>query len=312
MMDSPVEFSIILESYNLDEGSDPERFRAALDAAIAMMPEQGKAEILVADVSGSQELADMLAQQFPQVRRVAGSGLAYDGAKNLAARASSGRYVLFLDGDCLPAPGWHHRLLETLRTGEALACGGYTRYQGGFWAALMSIMDFGFLYPRRRRALKCYASNNCGFQRELLQQVPCPTGAMRCHCFQHAQILLRRGTPLQMVPEACVLHEMPPVLKERFRQGYDAVAACWADPELPEARWLRVGILSLPLFYAMKVLLDWKRVFIGYKDLNLSSWQAALSLPLFLIFRLIDAAGMARALTRGPTREAGSSDSNED
>ncbi len=301
-MDTPIEFSVIVESYTLGEGGGWDRFRASLSAATAMMPKDGSAEVLVAGVCGSPELEKMLAEEFPRVRRVAATGLGYDSAKVMAAQAASGRYLLFLDGDCIPDLGWHHRLLEVLRSGRAVACGGYSRYEGGFLAAVMSVMDFGFFYPRVTRELKCYASNNCGFLRETLEEVPMSEVDICCSCYYHAQRLLRCGTPVQLVPEARVLHEMQPIVRERSRQGYDVIAACWADPEIPEARWLRGGIFSLPLFYVARILFDWKRVCIGRKDLELASWQVVLSLPLFPLFRLLDVAGMVRAFTCGPTK----------
>lgn len=301
-VDTPIEFSVIVESYTLNEGGDWNRFHASLRAATVMMPKDGSAEVLVADVCGSPELKRMLAEEFPQVQCIVATGLGYDSAKVMAAQAASGRYLLFLDGDCIPGTGWHYRLLEVLRSGRAVACGGYSRYEGGFLAAMMSVMDFGFFYPRVTRELKCYASNNCGFLRETLEEVPMSEVDIRCSCYYHAQRLLRRGTPVQLVPEAQVLHEMQPIVRERSRQGYDVIAACWVDPEVPEARWLRWGILSLPLFYAVSVLFDWKRICIGRKDLELAPWQVVLSLPLFPIFRLLDAAGMVRAFTRGPTK----------
>ncbi len=153
-------------------------------------------------------------------------GLDYDGAKQKAAASARGVYVLFLDGDCLPAPGWLDHHLSPLRRGEAQATGGFTRYDGGYMAAVATVLDFGFLLPRGRRVLGCYASNNCGFKRDLLADVPIPAGPMRCRCFAHAQTLLRHGTPVTMVPEAAVRHEVQPFFRERYRQGYDAVAAC--------------------------------------------------------------------------------------
>src|SRR5207253_1661749 len=76
--------------------------------------------------------------------------------------------------------------------------------------------------------------------------VPLPDGPMRCRCFAHAQKLLRRGTPVRMVPTARVRHERQPFLRERIRQGSDVVAACWVDPELRQVRWLRLGPLAAP------------------------------------------------------------------
>jgi glycosyltransferase involved in cell wall biosynthesis len=299
-METEVEFSIIVETYNFEEGSDWERLRATLRAATAILPTDGTGEMIVADACGVPQLQEMLASQFPHARRCAAVGIGYDGAKAAAARVASGRYLLFLDGDCIPQPEWHHRLLAPLRSGDAVACGGFTRYEGGFLAAVFSVMDFGFLYPRVARALGCYTSNNCAFLRAtLVDEVPYPSGCLRCRCFFHAQQLLRRGTPMMLVPEAGTLHEMQPILRERSRRGYDVIAACWTDPQLPQARWLRFGLFSLPLFYLQHVWYDWTRVWAGRADLKLSPWQVAGAFLLFPPLRLIDAAGMLRAFVCG-------------
>lgn len=297
-----VEYSIIVETFTFNEGGDGDRFRAVLRAATHMISQDENGEVLVTDACGLPELKEMLRSEFPQVRRIEATGLGYDGAKVRAVQETSGRYILFLDGDCIPEPGWHHHLLEVLRSERAVAVGGFTHYEGGFLAAVMSVMDFGFLYPCIQRPLQCFASNNCGFLREALEEIPVPDGAVRCRCFYHAQLFLRRGTPVQLVPEARVWHERQPLIRERSRQGYDLIAACWTDPALPEARWLRWGILALPLFYTARVLLDWKRLWIGRKDLVMALWQVVLTLPLFPLLRLIDAAGMVRAFITEPVK----------
>ena len=287
------EFTIILESYNLSEGTDHNRFRTALQQACTMAAE-GDGEVLIADAYGSELLARMLRQDFPKVGHVVAAGHSYDEAKAKAARAASSPFLLFLDGDCLPDPGWSQRLLEVLKQGRS-ACGGYTRYEGGLLAAIMSVMDFGFFYPRVSRPLKCYASNNSGFHALLLEQVPVPRGNLRCRCYYHAQQLLRRDTPVWFVPEASVLHELPPIVRERTRQGYDRIAACWADPDLLEARWLKLGVFSIPLFYAQSVLLDLRRMWSGYRDLNLPLVILPLAFACFPVLRLLDTIGMLRA-----------------
>ncbi len=99
-----------------------------------------------------------------------------------------------------------------------------------------------------------------------------------------------------MVPAAKVRHLPQPFFPERFRQGYDRVAACWADPALRETAWLKLGPLAAPLFYAENVWLDWRRLHQGRRDLAMTRWQALLAVPLFPLFRLVDFAGMLRAL----------------
>lgn len=251
-------------------------------------------EVLVIDTSGSAELMG-IAAEFPTVRIIKAIGLKYDDAKFTAARQARGEYLLYLDGDCLPNDGWMDAHLGALRNGAA-ATGGFTRYDGGFLAAVESILDFGFLMPLQRRTLACYAYNNAGFHRSIMLTHGYPEGELRCNCYAHAQQLKRLGRPAILVPEARVLHKVQPFFIERFRQGFDAVGACWVNPSLRERSWLALGPLAAPLFYAETVLLDYRRMLSGYRELAVPWWALPFTLALFPLFRLVDLAGMFKAL----------------
>jgi hypothetical protein len=290
--------TVVVESYNLAEGSGLERFRLALRAAADMLEAHGNGELLVTDAAGDGTVAEVLEREFPAARRVDAQGLGYDEAKRRAAVEAESDFVVYLDGDCIPADGWLDAHLVALRSG-AHATTGFTRYDGGWWGAIESVLDFGFVLPARERVAECYTSNNAGFRRSTLLAVPHPPGPMRCRCYAHAQELIKRGTPVRMVPGAQTYHERQSLVDERFRQGFDAVAACWVNPGLREAPLLRLGPLAAPLFYARAVLLDWWRVLAGRRELGLAPWQAVASLPAFPLLRLIDLAGMVRALAPG-------------
>jgi hypothetical protein len=298
-----LEVSVVVESFTHGEGSDLERVKLALRAATEMVDANGNGEVLVADSSGDAALAQLLEREFPAVRRVDALGYGYDEAKLKSAQEARGEFVVYLDGDCIPDSGWLGHHLDALRAG-APATGGFTRYDGDFMGAVESVLDFGFLLPAEPRSLGCYASNNAGFRRQLLLENPYPAGPMRCRCFAHAQLLQRRGTPVQMVPEARVRHERQPVFRERYRQGYDAIAACWTNPTLPESRLLRRGLLAAPAFYRRAVVFDWRRIRAGRADLGLSGWRAPMAAVLAPALRLVDLAGMVRALAPGG-RESG-------
>jgi Glycosyl transferase family 2 len=301
-MSNNSEFSIIIESYNLSEGGALDRFRTSLHTALAMVKTtQRRGEVLVVDVTNG-DVESMLQTDFPEIRRVSAAGLGYDAAKmERALQQSSADYLLYLDGDCIPQKGWLESLLIELDAGTG-AVGGLTVYDGGFLAKIMSVMDFGFFYPSNRRPLKCYASNNCGFNRATLIAQPVPTGDQRCKCYHHAQCLLRSETPMYLIPSAMVLHEMPPILRERTRQGYDVVTAGREDPQTTEARFLKFGPFALFPLYMLQVLLDWQRIVAGRKVLKLSKWQLMFAIPLFPFFRLLDLVGMIYAFFRGPVK----------
>jgi hypothetical protein len=290
--------SVVVESYNLAEGSALERFRLALQAAAGMLEAHGSGELLVTDAAGDGTVAELLEREFPGARLVDAQGLGYDEAKLKAAAEASSEFVVYLDGDCIPTGGWLEAHLAALRDG-AHATTGYTRYEGGWRGAIETVLDFGFVLPAQDRIAECYTSNNAGFRRSTLLEVPHPAGPMRCRCYAHAQELRRRGTPVRMVPGAQTHHERQPLVDERFRQGFDAIAACWVNPRLRAAPLLRLGPLAAPLFYGRAVTRDWQRVLVGRRELGLARWQAVASLPVFPLLRLIDVVGMVRALAPG-------------
>src|SRR4051812_41330695 len=121
-----MELSIVVETYNHAEGTSSGRLEDSLRAAAALVAEHGDAELIVLDVSGDDAAFERLAAVVPAARRVVAVGLGYDEAKSKAAREVSGDYVLYLDGDCLPEPGWLDAHLRVLRAG-APATGGLTR-----------------------------------------------------------------------------------------------------------------------------------------------------------------------------------------
>jgi hypothetical protein len=302
------EVTILVESFNHGEGSPLERLLATLRPAAAAAHAHGAAEILLADPVEDPELTATLAREAPEVRRIGVSGGSYDEAKMKAAAAARGRYVVFLDGDCIPVDeGWLTAHLRALRAGAGVSCG-LTRYEGGLLQKALSVMDFGFLLPATEREVTCYASNNVGFERELLLACPIADGSMRCNCYAHAQELRRRGRPGLLTPDALVEHEIKPFWKERLRRGYDHVAAIWANPELPERRLLRLGPLAAPLFYAREAALDARRLASGWRAVGLSRAGAAAAFAVLPLLRLTDLVGLTRALATPRRRRPPGSD----
>jgi GT2 family glycosyltransferase len=74
-------------------------------------------EVIVVDNASADGAADMVAQEFPDVRLVRNQGnLGFARANNQAARLARGRYLFFLNNDTVVAPGVLPRLVEYLDT----------------------------------------------------------------------------------------------------------------------------------------------------------------------------------------------------
>ena len=291
--------SIIVESFNYSEDGDPATLARSLRAACDVRQQDpANREVLLTDTCGTAVITDLL-KGFPEVRHIQATGLGYDEAKRAAFEAATGEYLLYLDGDCVPQPGWLEAHCAALSSGAASATGGFTRYAGGYLASVWTLMDFGFLFPLEQRTLGCYASNNSGFRRAVLQAVPMCGSEMRCNCYAHAQELMRARQPVLLIPEARVRHKTPDFFDERLRQGRDAVAACRVNPALRENGWLALGVFAAPLFYGLAVARDWWRLAGAWRDLELPVWSLPATALLLPVFRLVDLYGTTQALWRG-------------
>jgi glycosyltransferase involved in cell wall biosynthesis len=297
-MNPPPPYTLIVESYTFDEGGSADRFRRVIELAREMTARDG-GDLIVIDTG-----ALSAAPPLDGVRVLDATGKGYDEAKTRAVEAASGEYVLFLDGDCVPEPGWKDALLGELRSGAGPAVAGFTRYDGGFLAAFETILDFGFFFPVRRRALACYAFNNIGFVRRDFLSTQVPSKSLRCSCFGHAQLYMRLGTPVILCPEARVRHERQPWVRERTRQGYDMVAAGWDGAGATETRLVRFGYPAIPMFFLLALWRDGLRALVARTALGLSWLQWLLLFPMFPAARLLDMVGVLHALREGP-REGG-------
>jgi len=295
------EIAVLVESFNESEHSSVDRLAGALESAERLASRYGDARVILADSGDNARIAELVERRFPGIQRISAGVRDYDAAKTLAAAAADAEIVAFLDGDCRPlGDDWLEALTEPIRSRTAIATAGFTAYEGGWLSRVLSVMDFGFLLPRTERAVGCYASNNAAFAADALAETPAPDGDMRSRCFAHAQLLLRKGTPMRLVPAAAVRHEQLPLIEERLRRGWDLVAAARVDPELREARWLRAGVLAAPLFYLDALRWDARRTLSGGGEFGLGPMGRLAALPVMAAVRLVDLAGIVAALRGRP------------
>lgn|GEM_PF-603919 len=104
--------TIVIPSYRSERtlGSVLERLAGEAPSAVG--------EILVVESGDSSAVAEICGR-FPSVRLMTSPGrLSPGAARNRGARSASGDYLLFLDADCVPAPGWGAGLTADLATGR--------------------------------------------------------------------------------------------------------------------------------------------------------------------------------------------------
>jgi glycosyltransferase involved in cell wall biosynthesis len=298
-MSTEPDVTLITECFNLQDGQSIDGLVAAI-AVLRDIAHQSNGEVLVMDGSADSRVVALIPDDA-RVRRIEAPDLGYDELKNLGAELAQGAYVAYLDGDCRPRDGdWLDRLLAPIRAGQAEATGGLTVYDDPSAAGIAaSIMDFGYAWDDPHGRMGCYSSNNVAFSRTVRCDIPVAASDLRCNCYAHTQELWRRGKRVQFVPQAVTLHEPPDVASERYRRGWDVIAACWSNPLQVEALQLLDTPEALAWQQRRIVHFDVQRmrrapVIVGLRQDNLASvWSELQRL------RALEAEGMRDAVRTG-------------
>lgn len=297
-----MDVTIATEAYNLTEGQGLHELEVATNTVLGLIEGHPDREGIVLAPHADPRVEALVVGRHPRLRLLDGQGVGYDALKDLAADEARGTYVAYLDGDCVPARNdWLETLLRPLRAGETDVAAGLTIYAGtGPLAAACTVLDFGFLLsPDRNGFVGCYASNNVAFATELRRKVRPSLEIMRCNCYQHAQLLLQQGYRVRCFPDAFVHHQLPDLRKERWRRGYDLVAACWTNPALPETAWMVPEESTVTRLIEENLRVDRKRLARLAKQLGWKrsfTWRVERLLPRL---RRLDAIGIRRALRDG-------------
>lgn len=306
--------TIVTETYNLAAGQSFEHLAGALRAAAsaAVGAAGGPHAVLLMDASDDartdaliDEVAATTGARMRHVRVPVGTP--YDVIKDLGAELADTEVVLYLDGDCVPQHSpvvWLEAMIDGLERTGAPGVAGTTLYEGdGPLRFASSVLDFGFLLDHPGGNAGCYASNNVAFRREARVSTPIVQGALRCACYLHAQAFSRAGTPLRHVDDSAALvrHEFPPLLDERLRRGYDAVAVTWVDPNVIEARYfaghrLRAATVGVARFLRANLARDRHRWREMRTYVTVSNTSARVAAVVIVTLRLLEVLGVWRAL----------------
>ena len=258
--------------------------------------------------------AGEIARRFPAVRVVETPASNYFAAKNAGARAALGPVVAMLDADCEPQPDWLERLVSGFDTDTAVVAG-RTRYTGGsLWMRALSIPSFGHILETRSGGASGFNLNNVAFRNHVLREHPLEERIPRnggCNLLYHE--LRAAGERVVYEPRAITAPGVDDVRGSRFvakhfSRGYDGIVAYRLDEAsvLRGTRSIRrFGVAAALAITGRRILRDWFVMARHRRQLDIPVRSA----PFFAVVtsgtRLIELAGMARALADPRLRPAG-------
>ncbi len=211
-------------------------------------------EVIVVDSSPGPETRDIVSSRFPEVRLLASPRrLGPHAAKNVGVTLARGRILVFSDPDCLMAPQWLERLIETHRAGRALVGGSIDCAPAGWFEAGVHWTKYPWWRstgPRGRRPE--LPSGNFSCSRRLFSRIgPFP------EAWYGDTALSRRaaglGIELWFEPEARLVHDhrasWRSFLTERYERG---LTYAWG--RAAEEGWSRLRAWAYALAFPALVL----------------------------------------------------------
>jgi GT2 family glycosyltransferase len=152
-------FSVVLTTY-----ARPATLRRALEAVAELRPPEGGFEVVVVD-DGSPEPVEGIVDEFSgrlplHLVRQENGGCAR--ARNTGAAHARGEYLVFLDDDCAPPPGWLFQLQRGFRQDPEAMIGGRQvniLHENRFSAASQLLVDFLLEAANRDRRAGTYVNN---------------------------------------------------------------------------------------------------------------------------------------------------------
>jgi GT2 family glycosyltransferase len=145
----------------------PQQLRLCLEALTGSVVEG--LEIVVVDDGSSRrsETAAAAGSVGAVLVRLGGEGPA--AARNAGARAATGDVILFVDDDCVPAPGWAFELAHVVSRDARLVVAGRVRVPADAGVWLRASEGLARAVETGSRLLR---TNNLGCRRSLLLEVP--------------------------------------------------------------------------------------------------------------------------------------------
>lgn len=221
-------------------------------------------------------------------------------ARNRGALVAKGHFLLFVDADAIPTPGWMECLLSHLRAGRPIVSGAVTFPRWNYWTWTDNVSAFHEFIPKKPAGLRRYLPTiGLGVERRVFQQM----GLFDDHfsCAEDMDFTLRAyqaGYPLYFEPRAVLLHlpsrvTMRDILRRRYRAGYEMIevrnrySQILRTPPLFRRRWL--FLLSSPVLAMAATTHLYLR--------HLADWRDLATFPAVLLTKLAWCAGAFRRLS---------------
>lgn len=189
-------------------------------------------EVVVID-SGSQDRTIDVVKQYPaRLLQIAPGEFHHARTRNLGGRTSSGKYLVFLSGDAIPADqGWLSALLRNFQEPGVAAVYGRQLAKPDAKPERVFFMQHRYGTQRLVKSangntvgkylLYQFSNVNAAIRRDVWQQTPFPEDINAYEDFSFAIQVIQQGYMIAYEPHAAVYHSHNYSLLKSFQQYFD-------------------------------------------------------------------------------------------
>lgn len=177
--------------------------------ALARQEFREPVEFLLVETEGRhREIPDDILGLLPGVRVVHTPGTTSFDLKNAGAEAATADFVVILDADCTPHPGWWRAVIEhRKRHPEAAVISGRTFYKGnGLLPRIFALIDRTYVDCGGSGRTSAISNNNAGFTRQILLDHPFGNEVGPFGSEPHGDRVKASGAELRFEPGMVVSH----------------------------------------------------------------------------------------------------------
>jgi glycosyltransferase involved in cell wall biosynthesis len=225
----PFLFSVIIPTYNrLNEISE-----LLLSLNEQVFPQE-RFEVLVVD-DGSTDGTDAFIQNFSQdsglnIRFLRQDHKGPGTARNLGMEHAAGKYLLFIDSDCIAHPRWLQAYADEVEKRDVAGFGGPDRVRDDFTPlqkaidySMTSFLTTGGIRGHSKKKLSKYypRSFNMGVRKDIVQKIGGMNDLRHGQDIEFSNRIIACGEPVIKVENAVVYHKRRTSVRKFFKQVYN-------------------------------------------------------------------------------------------
>jgi cellulose synthase/poly-beta-1,6-N-acetylglucosamine synthase-like glycosyltransferase len=233
--------------------------------ALARQDFKEPVEFLLVETEGRhRDIPEDVLHLLPGVRVVQTEGTTSFDLKNAGAEAASTDFVVILDADCTPHPGWWRAVIEHhKRHPEAAVISGRTVYKGeGLLPKIFAVIDRTYVDSGRAGPTMAISNNNAGFARQILLDHPFGNEVGPFGSEPHGDRIKASGATLHFEPGMVVSHGFggwPMERAERRHIGFSMTRYRQLNAAAARSWMVRHSWIWIPFTILMSTAADVRR-----------------------------------------------------